>query len=126
MKVDQSSNAVSWGGRLIESDMACSANSKDLDIDSTIFPYLFFIICTKFNHFLSFDLSIGDVDVFSWDVDVIKKMIIHVVVIRFSVSFLDGIVLIQIKGDNVFKAELSIFVKFDKFLVYADRSTAGG
>lgn len=54
----------------------------------------------------------------------VEKMVIHIVVIGLRVCLLDGVVFVEIKCHNVFKTQLSIFVKLDELFVNANRSAS--
>ena len=56
----------------------------------------------------------------------VEKIEIHVVVVRFRVTFHDREVLIQVEGYNVLKTESLFFVHSDQLFVNSKGSTPGG
>lgn len=104
VKIDQSSDAINWRWRLVESNMTSPTDTEYLDVDATIRLYLFFIIRTELDDIFPLDLSIGDVNIFPRDVNVVKKVVIHVMVVGLRVVLPDGVILIQIEGDYVSEA----------------------
>ena len=126
VQVDQSSDAVDRRGRLVEPDVTGAADAQYLNIYSSIRFYLFLVIRTKLDDIFPADLSAGNVDIFSGDVDVIEEMVIHIVVIWLWIVVLDGKVLIQVEGYHIFEAQFSVFVQADQLPVDSDGSASCG
>ena len=106
--------------------MSRSANTQKLDINSPVRINFFLVIQTKFSDVFSANLSVRDVDVLSGDVDVVEKIEIHVVVVRFRVALQYREVLIQVEGYHVLKTESLFLVHSDQLFVNSEGSTPGG
>jgi hypothetical protein len=74
--------------------VASPADTQDLNINTSIFFDLLFIVSAKLDYIFSFDLSVGDIDAFLGDVNVIEEMVVHVVVVGLWVIIFDGVVFI--------------------------------
>lgn len=117
MKIDESSCTLDRSRRFIEPYMASTANAKNLQIDSTVTFYFLFVIFTEFSDFLPGDLSVGDIDILWWNIDMIKQILPHVVIIAFDVVLRDGIVLVQVESDDVLEGELALLIHLDQLFV---------
>lgn len=125
MEINQSRNAVNRRRWLIEADMSCTSNTKNLYIDSSIWLDLAFIICAKLHNCLSWDFAIGDIDILLRNVDMVEKMVVHVVVVGLSIIVLDWVVLVEIEGHHIFEAQLSWTIKTNQLLIDLNWSATG-
>lgn len=103
MQINESCNAVDRWGRFIESNVTSAANPKNLQINTSVLFYFIFVLLAKCSYFISLYFSVGNVDIFSWDVDVVKEVEIHVMVVRLGVVLFDWVILIQIESYHVFE-----------------------
>jgi hypothetical protein len=61
--------------------MSRTSNTQQLNIDASIGIDLLFVLLAELGDLPSLELSIGNVDVFSGNVDVVEKVEVHVVVV---------------------------------------------
>lgn len=111
VQINKSCATVNWWWRFIESNVSCSSNTKDLNVNSTKLFYLFFIIWTKFSDIWSFDFSIRNVHVLFWNVNMMEKVVPHVKVVWFRIIMFDWVIFIKIECDNVFKWKTFFFME---------------
>jgi len=97
--------------------VSSSTHTEDLNVDSSIREYFFLIVRTEIDDFSSIDLSVRNVDVFFGNIDVIKKMVVHVVVVRLFIVFLNRIVLIEVECHHILETKLTLFVKSYQFTI---------
>ena len=63
--------------------MSCSADSQDLQINPSIAINFLLIVLTVLCYLIPGHLTIWNVDIFLRDVDVIEKVVVHVVIVGF-------------------------------------------
>lgn len=83
MQVDEPGDGFLRGWGLVESNMSCSADAQDLQINPSIAINFLLIVLTVLCYFFSGHLTIWNVDIFLRDVDVIEKVVAHVVIVGF-------------------------------------------
>jgi uncharacterized membrane protein len=83
--------------------MASSAYSQYLQVDSSIIFYFLLVLITKGADFFFRELSIRDVNVFCRYINMVEQVDSHVVVIAFSIVLQNGIILVKIECNYIFK-----------------------
>ncbi len=110
--------------RLIKSNMPSSTNTKYLKIDSSIRFNLFFILRAIFRYLTPLNLTIRQIYVFRQNINMLKEVLMHIVMIWFWISRLKRIVFIKIKGDHILEAYFSIFVHSNQLTIDIKRTTS--
>src|SRR5262249_17676094 len=77
---------IGSGTRLIEPDVAGAADPKDLEIDTTRHPDLFFVFPAILEHFRTRDQAIGYVNILSRNIDFLEELYFHEVPITLGMS----------------------------------------
>lgn len=113
VKGDLSSAGVLIGGRLVEANMAGSADSKQLKIEPTGISDGFFVVLTMSVNIRGGDRSRGDVDIFLCNIDVIEKLLVHKVPVALRMVGLQAAVFVKVKCDDVLEAEFAVAVAAD-------------
>src|SRR3970040_1477500 len=98
--------------------MTRTTNSQQLKIESSGIFYFHFIINTILIQVFNTYCSVWNIDIFRFDVDMIKKMLMHEIMITLIVFFCHWIIFIQIESDNIAKAKSFLFVETNQFFVY--------
>lgn len=84
------------------------------------------IVSTKLDHIFSFNFSIRNIDVVFRDVDVVEKVMVHVVIVALRVIVPNWIVFVQVERDHVLEAQLTLFMHSHQFTVHTNRSAPCG
>ena len=106
--------------RFVEPDMACAADAKYLQVNPAGIFYSRFVILAKFINFIFRNGSIRNMNVFFGYVHVVKKVFVHKIPIALHVIFRQGIIFVEVKCDDVFKAQTFFAVHPDQFAVNPD------
>lgn len=126
MQVYQPSNTFNRRRWLIESDMASSTYSQNLKVYSSIFLNLLFIFITELCNIFSWDLTVRNINVLFWDVNMVEQIVMHIEVIALDVVFSNGKILIEVESHYIFEWNLFIFIHPYQFLVNSKRSWSSG
>ena len=70
--------------------------------------------------------AVGQIDTRWVDVHMVKKVVVHEIMIALVVFRLHAIVFIQIDCSHIRKIQIALFVPLDQLLICADRRRAGG
>ena len=103
VQINKPCTAVNWWWRLIESNVASSSNTKNLNVYSTKWFNLFFVIFTKFCNLWSLDFSIRNVYILFRNVNMMEKIVPHIKIVRLRVIMLNWVILIEVKSNNIFE-----------------------
>ena len=126
VKRDQPRSGVRSRTRFVKTNMSRTSNAQQLDVKPAHLFNMLFVITAIFVDALFRNGTVGDVYLFLRNVDMIEKVLIHESYITLQSIGLHGIVLIQVKGDDVLKGETFLMMHANKFIVYLCGSRAGG
>ena len=101
----------------VEGNVASSANSQQLEIDTSAFLYFLLEFKALRFHFLFLAVSSWNVDVLSLNIDVLEQLLLHVLVITVRRCLFHGEILVQIKGNTILKGYFSLPMPIDQDLV---------
>lgn len=107
-----------WRRRLIKPNMPSPSNTQNLQINATILPNFLLIIFTKLSNFIPWNFSIRNIDIFWWNVNMIKQILSHIVIITFPIIPCYRIVLVKIECYHIFERKLPLFIHSDQLFVY--------
>ena len=114
-------NTAQRGARFVKADVARTPNTQNLNIEPPGFSNFFFEALAKVADIFFFLCPVGNVNVFCRDIDVVKEMLPHKAHITVYRVRLHRIILIQIKGDDVFKTQALFFVEVHQEIVESGR-----
>ena len=86
MEINESGATVDGRWWLVEANMASPSDTENLNVDASVRLDFLFIILAEFGDFGSFDFSVGNIDVFFGNVNVLEEIVPHVKIVRFRVS----------------------------------------
>jgi len=119
MKIHQTSDRFDGRRRLIKANMPSPSNPQNLYIYAPISSYFLLILQTEISDLFSTDFSIGNIDIFPRDINMVEQVKIHIVVVRLTICFRDWEILIQVESDHVFETHLSAFIHSYQLTIYA-------
>src|SRR4029077_10352903 len=111
--------------RFIESNMAITPNTKNLQVDAAGHPNLLFVRRTIL-FVVALNHSIGNVSSCRGDVDVAEKILAHKKVKALRMIRCDAEVLIEIKGSDMREVERLLAIETNDFDVHSEGGAAGG
>jgi hypothetical protein len=114
------------GTRLIEPDVAGPPDSKELDVYATSSSDLFFIAAALILERLAGQVTPGQVYILRQNVQVGEEVLPHEPVVGVDAPRVHGVVLVEIEGDNIGKAQTFLLVQADKLAVDSYGSRSGG
>src|SRR5687767_2139312 len=106
--------------------MAIVTNAKQLQIDSSCVLDHFLVLPAMFFDIFFFYSAIRNMRILRVNIDMIEKIHPHKAMIALQRIVAYRVVLIKIKGDHIFKAELFFFVHSYQLCVYGFWSRTGG
>ena len=144
IKSDQSGLALDGTSRLVEADMSSSANTENLEVETSESGNLLFIVLAELVDLRLLQSTVRNIDIFLWNINMVEEMLVgvfilhkllsnvgvfyyvfHVLIIALESCFGDWVVLIEVEGDHVFERESLFLVKSDEFHVDSFRGGAG-
>src|SRR6188768_1077252 len=93
------------GTGFIKTNMTINSNAKNLQIDATGIFYHLFVLTAMFFDVFFFYLSIWYMSVFWININMIEKVHLHKALITLQRIITNRIILVKIKGDDIFKAQ---------------------
>ena len=110
--------------RLVEADMAVAADAEQLNIHIAhtakhriIAGALLFLVRLH---------AVRQIDMRWVNVHMVKKVVMHEIMIALVVFRLHAVVFIQIDRSHIRKIQIALFVPLDQLLICADRRRTGG
>lgn len=125
IKSDQSGLALDGTSRLVEADMSSSANTENLEVETSESGNLLFIVLAELVDLRLLQSTVRNIDIFLWNINMVEEMVFHVLIIALESCFGDWVVLIEVEGDHVLERESLFLVKSDEFHVDSFRGGAG-
>lgn len=125
IKSDQSGLALDGTSRLVEADMSSSANTENLEVETSESGNLLFVVLAELVDLRLLQSTVRNIDIFLWNINMVEEMVFHVLIIALESCFGDWVVLIEVEGDHVFERESFFLVKSDEFHVDSFRGGAG-
>ena len=110
------------GSRFVERDVTIVAYTAHKQVDFTVRTDFFFILtafCINIRR-----ITIEEVDVFCWNINVIKEIAVHKAVVAFRMLFRQANIFVHIESNNMLEAHLARFVHFNQCFISCQRSTA--
>ena len=102
--------------------MSRSPYSQYLNVNAPVWSDFFFIFQAKVGDISSWNFTIWYVNVFFRDIDVIKQIKLHIVIVRLWISFGDREILIQVESHNILKTQSLFFVHSYQLFIDSKRS----
>lgn len=125
IKSDQSGLALDGTSRLVEADMSSSANTENLEVETSESGNLLFVVLAELVDLRLLQSTVRNIDIFLWNINMVEEMVFHVLIIALESCFGDWVVLIEVEGDHVLERESLFLVKSDEFHVDSFRGGAG-
>ena len=105
--------------RLIEADVSRAPDAQKLQIETTRCLYFGFVFLAKFTDFFFFNCSIGNVDVFGENINVVKKVFLHEADVTLEGVGLHRKILVEVESDDVFETQTVFVVHPHEFAINA-------
>lgn len=83
--------------------MSGPADAQNLYVYAAVGLDFLLVVFTELGDLGPLDLPVGDVDVFLGNINMVKQVYRHVVVVRLVVVVLDRVILVQVKCDYILK-----------------------
>src|SRR3989338_9063712 len=104
--------------RLVERDVSVGTDTAKKQVDTPYFLDLLFVVLALLLQV--FCVTVQDVDVLVWNVDMAEKMMPHEIVIALRMVLRQSHILVHVERDDVFERDFPLLVKTDQVLVRAD------
>ena len=87
--------------RLVKTDMPRTSNTQYLQVDSPSSLDLLLVIPTEFIYFIPFQRSVRDMNILRININMIKQMVVHEIMVALLRLFRHRQILVQIEGNHV-------------------------
>ena len=107
------------GAWLVETDVTGTADAQDLNIDSTRFVDLAFVVLAEGVHIVALQGAVRNVNVCAVDIHMVEQLLVHETDIALKRIRLHREILVEIERDHVLETEPFLFVQTHQFGVHA-------
>src|SRR6187551_1582341 len=94
------------GTRFIKTNMTIITNTQDLQFDTSCIFDHFFVLATMFLYVFFFYFTIRYMCILWININVIEKIHLHKALVALQRIITDRIILVKIKSNDIFKAQL--------------------
>ena len=122
---DEPRAALQTRARFVESDVTCSTDAQNLEVDPACGLDLLLIGAAVRTHALPVDRAIGNVHLLARDVHVVEQVFIHETHITLEVVRSHGVILVQIERDHIGEAQPFLTVEPDQLVIHGLGRRAG-